>query len=113
MIASDVNGLLYALREESDRHVEFRAWLENVLNGSQPVALFEPVLAWCSGSPRILASTGRPSRDQWSKRSSMPVSPHPRLLRPGLRLGSGTCSVSCVRKQTAAATSFRTRILPR
>jgi toxin-antitoxin system PIN domain toxin len=45
MIAPDVNVLLYALREESERHDEFRGWLEGALNGSEPVALFEPVLA--------------------------------------------------------------------
>ena len=45
MIAPDVNVLLYAFREESERHGEFRAWLEAVLNGRERVALFEPVLA--------------------------------------------------------------------
>ncbi len=45
MIACDVNLLLYALREESDRHREYRAWLEKTLEGDEPLALFEPVLA--------------------------------------------------------------------
>lgn len=45
MIACDVNVLLYALREESDRHGQYRAWLERILAGDEPVALFEPVLA--------------------------------------------------------------------
>jgi len=45
VIAPDVNVLLYALREESERHVEYRAWLEAALNGAEPVALFEPILA--------------------------------------------------------------------
>ena len=45
MIAPDVNVLLYALREESDRHVAFHRWLQDALNGPEPVALFEPVLA--------------------------------------------------------------------
>lgn len=45
MIAPDVNVMLYALREDSDRHDEFKAWLEGALNGRKPVALFEPVLA--------------------------------------------------------------------
>lgn len=45
MIAPDVNVLLYALREESDRHTEYREWLETSLNGAEPVALFEPILA--------------------------------------------------------------------
>lgn len=41
----DVNVLLYALREESDRHAKFRAWLVDAVSGDEPVALFEPVLA--------------------------------------------------------------------
>ena len=45
MIAPDVNVLLYALREDSDRHVQYRRWLLAALNGHERVALFEPVLA--------------------------------------------------------------------
>ena len=45
MIAPDVNVLLYALREESDRHSAYRHWLQTSLNGPEPVALFEAVLA--------------------------------------------------------------------
>ncbi len=45
MIAPDVNVLLYALRQESERHSEFREWLEGALNGAEPVALLEPILA--------------------------------------------------------------------
>jgi uncharacterized protein len=45
VIAPDVNVLLYAFREESERHREYRSWLEGALGGSEPVGLFEPVLA--------------------------------------------------------------------
>lgn len=45
MIAPDVNVLLYALREDTDRHPEYRDWLQGALNGDEPVALLEPVLA--------------------------------------------------------------------
>jgi hypothetical protein len=45
MIAPDVNVLLYALREDSDRHKDFRSWLTAALSGEEPLALFEPVLA--------------------------------------------------------------------
>ena len=44
MIAPDVNVLLYAFREESARHEEFRGWLESALGAAERVALFEPVL---------------------------------------------------------------------
>ena len=45
MISPDVNVLLYALREDSERHAEYRAWVQAALNGREPVALFEPILA--------------------------------------------------------------------
>jgi uncharacterized protein len=45
VIAPDVNVLLYAFREESERHREFRGWLESALGAAERVALFEPVLA--------------------------------------------------------------------
>lgn len=45
MIAPDVNVLLYAFREETERHAEYHAWLQDALNGAEPVALFEPVLS--------------------------------------------------------------------
>ena len=45
MIAPDVNVLLYAFREDTERHAEYHTWLQDALNGPEPVALFEPVLA--------------------------------------------------------------------
>lgn len=45
MIAPDVNVLLYAFREDSARHEEYRAWLHAALGGADRVALFEPVLS--------------------------------------------------------------------
>jgi uncharacterized protein len=45
VIAPDVNVLLYAFREDSERHADYHAWLQNALNGTEPVALFEPVLS--------------------------------------------------------------------
>jgi predicted nucleic acid-binding protein len=43
VIAPDVNVLLYAFREDSGRHEEYRAWLQAALGGPDRVALFEPV----------------------------------------------------------------------
>lgn len=45
MIAPDANVLLYAFREDSRRHAEYHAWLQDALNGTETVALFEPVLS--------------------------------------------------------------------
>jgi uncharacterized protein len=40
----DVNLLLYAIDESSPRHARARAWLEDILSGSETVALAWPVL---------------------------------------------------------------------
>jgi toxin-antitoxin system PIN domain toxin len=45
VIAPDVNVLLYAFREDTERHAEYHAWLQKALNATEPVALFEPVLS--------------------------------------------------------------------
>jgi toxin-antitoxin system PIN domain toxin len=45
VIAPDVNVLLYAFREDSDRHERYRQWLEAKLVGPERIALLEPVLA--------------------------------------------------------------------
>ncbi len=45
MIAPDINVLLYALRAESERHSDYRRWLEEALTGEESIVFFEPVLA--------------------------------------------------------------------
>ena len=44
MIFVDANLLLYAYNASSDEHEPAKAWLEDVLSGSEPVALCWPVL---------------------------------------------------------------------
>lgn len=44
MFFPDVNIFVYALREETPRHLEAKVWLENALSGVEGVGLFEPVL---------------------------------------------------------------------
>ncbi len=47
MILPDVNVLIYAHREESDRHDEFRDWLEQVLASPATYGVSELVLSGC------------------------------------------------------------------
>jgi predicted nucleic acid-binding protein len=78
VIAPDVNVLLYAFREDSARHAEYHAWLQNTLNGTEPVALFEPVL---SAVLRIATHPGifnRPVRAMRSRHSSTHALPRQR-----------------------------------
>ena len=62
MILPDVNVLLYAFRRDSDRHAEYRRWLEDTVNADSAYGI----------SPQTLASVMR-------------ISTHPRIyLRPSL-----------------------------
>ena len=45
MILPDVNVLVYAHREDTDRHAEFRSWLEHVLRGPAAYGLSDLVLS--------------------------------------------------------------------
>jgi hypothetical protein len=45
LILVDVNVLLYAFRRDADRHAEYRAWLDGVVNGDAPYGVSTQVLA--------------------------------------------------------------------
>ncbi len=47
MILLDVNVLVYAHREETDRHEEYRRWLEEQLDSSISCAVSDLVLSGC------------------------------------------------------------------
>ena len=47
MILADVNVLVYAHREESERHEEYRAWLEGQLSGGSAYGVSDTVLSGC------------------------------------------------------------------
>jgi toxin-antitoxin system PIN domain toxin len=47
----DVNVLVFAHRPESDRHQEFRAWLDGARRGPEPLGLWDVVL---SGFVRVV-----------------------------------------------------------
>lgn len=47
MILPDVNVLVYAHRQESDRHDEYRTWLEEVWKSPSSYAVSDIVLAGC------------------------------------------------------------------
>jgi toxin-antitoxin system PIN domain toxin len=45
MLLADVNVYVYAHRRESERHEEFRSWLEQRLTGMEPFGVSELVLS--------------------------------------------------------------------
>jgi toxin-antitoxin system PIN domain toxin len=58
VILPDVNVLVYAFRSDAERHVEYRAWLEAIVNGRNAYGM----------APQVLASLVR-------------VCTHPRIFR--------------------------------
>lgn len=83
MILPDVNVLVYAFREDSPDHEGYARWLQERLDGSEPVALADFVL---SGFLRIVT--------------------HPRIFHPVTPLN---CAVDFVEAVKAASTSVRLR----
>lgn len=47
MILLDVNVLVYAHREDTERHSEYRSWLESAFDGVEGCAVSELVLSGC------------------------------------------------------------------
>jgi len=45
MILFDVNVLVYAFREDADRHAEYNRWMNDLLNSDQPFGYSELVLS--------------------------------------------------------------------
>jgi len=45
MILTDVNVLIYAFRQDSERHDEYQNWLLNVINGDSQFGMSEMVLS--------------------------------------------------------------------
>jgi toxin-antitoxin system PIN domain toxin len=45
LILPDVNVLIYAFRSDSDRHDEYKGWLEDAVNGSAAYGMSPQVLA--------------------------------------------------------------------
>jgi toxin-antitoxin system PIN domain toxin len=55
MLLPDVNILVYAHREESPDHIQFRDWLQEVVNGDEAFGMSDLV---CSGFLRIVTHPG-------------------------------------------------------
>ncbi len=45
MLLPDVNVLVYAFREDTDRHTEYRSWLEALLEGAEAYGVSDLVLS--------------------------------------------------------------------
>jgi hypothetical protein len=53
LILVDVNVLVYAWREDAERHAAFAAWLNEAVDGDEPIALSDGIL---SGFVRVVTN---------------------------------------------------------
>jgi toxin-antitoxin system PIN domain toxin len=81
MVLVDVNVLVYAHREDAERHADYRQWLEDLVNGDQDFGLSELVL---SGFLRVVT--------------------HPRVFNPPSPLSAGLAFAQLLRQQPNAVT---------
>lgn len=87
MILPDVNVLIYAFRSDAERHQEYKAWLESVLNGPSAYGVAPQVLASlvriCTHS-RVFV---RPSslRDAFEFCRVLLAQPNATVIMPGQR----------------------------
>lgn len=87
MILPDVNVLIYAFRSDSERHTEYKAWLESVINGPAAYGMAPQVLGSvvriCT-HPRIFA---RPSSREnvFEFCRVLLEQPHATVIMPGER----------------------------
>jgi uncharacterized protein len=92
-----VNVLVYAHREDAERHVDYRAWLEGVLGADEPYGLSELVL---SGFLRIVTHPRvfrqpTPLPQALAFCDTLRSQPHVSLLSPGPRhwdIFTGLCT---------------------
>lgn len=87
MILPDVNVLLYAFRDDSLQHEQYRRWLSDVVNGQTAYGVSPQVLASVvriSTHPKIYK---RPSRlsEALAFCKALLEQPHTRLIQPGER----------------------------
>lgn len=65
MILPDVNVLVYAFRRDARRHEQYAAWVDDVVNGAEELALVDTVLAGfvrVVTNPRFLEEPSEPSK---------------------------------------------------
>lgn len=87
MILPDVNVLVYAHREESERHEEYRIWLENVFCAGAAFGVSDLVLSGCLRiltHPRVF-DPPTPASVALAFVRQVREHPHAVVIRPGPR----------------------------
>lgn len=87
MRSVDVNVCVYAHRRESDRHVDYRRWLDDARRGPEPLGLFPVVL---SGFLRVVTHPKvfldpTPLDQAWAFVHALVAAPAVHVVGPGQR----------------------------
>jgi len=85
LILPDVNVLLYAFRQDSERHVVFKKWLSSIVNGRSAFGISPQVLSSVIRivkNPRVFASPST-TRDAIRFCDTLLDQPHCRIIQPG------------------------------
>lgn len=85
MILADVNVLVYASRDDSVRHVEYRGWFEGMVASPEPFAVSEAVLSSAVRivtNPRIY-SVPTPLGEALEFAEAILAQPRAVIVRPG------------------------------
>jgi len=111
VILPDVNVLVYAHREECERHLEYRAWLEGVYAGNSAFGVSDLVLSGCL---RVLTHAGYSiPLPLWSRacfRTS--GAEHPLAVRSHQARDTGGSSANCAKRPALEAISWPTPSTP-
>ncbi|MBA3886764.1 MAG: type II toxin-antitoxin system VapC family toxin [Acidobacteria bacterium] len=87
MILPDVNVLLYAFRSDSVDHADYRAWLDDLVNGDEAFGMSPQVLcsvARMATHPRVFVSPSRLD-DVLAFARVLLEQPHCTAIAPGMR----------------------------
>ena len=111
MLLADVNVLVYAFRQDTERHTEYHAWLEDVVNGEEAYGVSEQVLLGflrVVTHPRIFDPPA-PLAAALSFADSVRESPNAVSIQPGPRHWSifeGLCREASARGNLVADAYF-------
>jgi uncharacterized protein len=87
MMLVDTNVLIYAHRLESDRHLEYRAWMDELIAGPEPYAVSDFAL---NGLIRVVTDrriyqNATPAQVALDYAELVREQPHARVVSPGAR----------------------------
>ena len=110
MMLVDTNVMIYAHRLEAERHQEYSAWMEELIDGPKPYAVSDFALNGMiriAHRPEDIPARCRPHQVALDYAELVREQPHARVVSPGAR--SGPSSGACAGRPDVGPSSFPTR----